>query len=432
MLSKIKIGNFKSIEKLELELAPLTIFVGPNASGKSNVLEILAFLKQSLNSEPTFKGNLVDLGDLREVVYKRDEDRWTSIGLVIGLSSSESMDLSAIVKDMPEITKTLPGGPSFQINNLEYEISFRKSPNNYREFKHSISASGLTLLKVGLIEEDGSWHRKTLYPRDLSKIEPENVLNVVLRNDIFRLGNRGDTLALSKAVANAIGKRVEKLYYISALRGDIPRTSPTGGEPTWVGARGEYITQLLSIISGSREFEDKKKKIIEWAGKFELLNISAGWIGDNQLRSYFKDPKLNTILNPASSGQGSRQILPIIVQLFYSDPESVILIEEPEMSLHLESQLNLPKMFSDAIKEEKQVIITTHSEHLILALKPLIVNGELKPEDVAIWHFEKTAEGTKAEKLNLTEQGIIKGWIPSYVKAEGEIIKEWFDTLPED
>ena len=44
MLSKIKIGNFKSIEKLELELAPLTIFVGPNSSGKSNVLESIAIL----------------------------------------------------------------------------------------------------------------------------------------------------------------------------------------------------------------------------------------------------------------------------------------------------------------------------------------------------------------------------------------------------
>jgi len=88
-------------------------------------------------------------------------------------------------------------------------------------------------------------------------------------------------------------------------------------------------------------------------------------------------------------------------------------------------------MFSDAIKDGKQVIVTTHSEHLILALKPLIVNGELKPEDVAIWHFEKTSKGTKAEKLNLTDKGIVEGWIPSYLKAEKEIIEEWISTLPE-
>lgn len=53
------------------------------------------------------------------------------------------------------------------------------------------------------------------------------------------------------------------------------------------------------------------------------------------------------------------------------------MIEEPEISLHIEAQLELPPI----------------SEHLILALKPLIVNGELKPEDVAIWHFEKKIKG---------------------------------------
>jgi len=47
VLSKIKIRNFKSIEDLELKLAPLTIFVGPNASGKSNVLENIAILAQT-------------------------------------------------------------------------------------------------------------------------------------------------------------------------------------------------------------------------------------------------------------------------------------------------------------------------------------------------------------------------------------------------
>ena len=159
--------------------------------------------------------------------------------------------------------------------------------------------------------------------------------------------------------------------------------------------------------------------------------IKAGYWGRNILSSDYMDPELRTHLNMALASQGSRQILTIITQLFWSKPGSVIMIEEPEIRLHIESQLELPKMFSDAVNEGKQVIVTTHSEHLILALKPLIVNGELKPEDVAIWHFKKTEEGTKAEKLNLTDKGIIEGWIPSYVEAEGEIIKEWFNTLLE-
>ena len=55
MLSKVKIGNFKSIENLELTLAPLTILVGPNSSGKSNVLESIAILAQT----PKLRGSIV-------------------------------------------------------------------------------------------------------------------------------------------------------------------------------------------------------------------------------------------------------------------------------------------------------------------------------------------------------------------------------------
>jgi len=49
MLTKIAIENFKSIGgRIEIELKPLTIFVGPNASGKSSILEALPLLVQSI------------------------------------------------------------------------------------------------------------------------------------------------------------------------------------------------------------------------------------------------------------------------------------------------------------------------------------------------------------------------------------------------
>jgi len=66
-----------------------------------------------------------------------------------------------------------------------------------------------------------------------------------------------------------------------------------------------------------------------------------------------------------------------------------------------------------------------------MALKPLIAEGELKPDDVVIWNFEKTDKGTKAKRLKLTGEGIVEGWIPSYVEAEREILERWFSTLPE-
>ncbi|MCD6456265.1 MAG: AAA family ATPase [Methanophagales archaeon] len=233
----------------------------------------------------------------------------------------------------------------------------------------------------------------------------------------------------AQKIVKKVETAVRDVYFISAIRGEVKPFVETGvGEPE-LGTHGERIIEILSMIFGRAEYKNIAGKIIEWASKFGMKELKAGYWGRNILSFDYMDPELRTHLNMALASQGSRQILTIITQLFWSKPGSVIMIEEPEISLHIESQLELPKMFSDTVNEGKQVIVTTHSEHLILALKPLIVNGELKPEDVAIWHFKKTEEGTKAEKLNLTDKGIIEGWIPSYVEAEGEIIKEWFNTL---
>ena len=50
VIKKVVIKNFKCIKELELELAPLTILVGPNSSGKSSILEALALMAQCAKS----------------------------------------------------------------------------------------------------------------------------------------------------------------------------------------------------------------------------------------------------------------------------------------------------------------------------------------------------------------------------------------------
>ena len=47
-ISKIRARNFKSMEDLELDLSPLTVLVGPNASGKSNIADIPKFFSDAV------------------------------------------------------------------------------------------------------------------------------------------------------------------------------------------------------------------------------------------------------------------------------------------------------------------------------------------------------------------------------------------------
>ena len=314
------------------------------------------------------------------------------------------------------------------------------------EVRQAVFENEKKLVEVGYLNVgENSWRREFLYPEEFTQIiqltaNTEYILDPTCFGYSLKpvqiTDQKRQQLEKSALRAQEIVKKFEKalkgIYFISAIRGEVRSMSEILESEPSLGTHGEGLIEILSLLFRRPEFEKKAGKIVEWASKFGMTELKAGWWGRKYLSSDYIDPEFQTRLNLTLASQGSRQILTVIAQLFWSDPGSVIMIEEPEMSLHIESQLELPKMFAEAIREDKQVIVTTHSEHLILALKPLIASGELKPEDVAIWHFEKTTEGTKAERLKLTDKGIVEGWIPSYVKAEGAIIKEWFDTLPED
>jgi len=431
MLSKVKIGNFKSIEELELQLAPLTIFVGPNSSGKSNVLESIAILAQTTRLRGSIVRSLLGSLEYGELIQYPST------------SDFPLFDFIAHKKDWSKFITFEIHTKDVEYHDIGYMYAFMPKDE---EIRQAVFANEKKLVEVGYLKAgESSWRQEFLYPEKFKRFlqstgHTENILDSTVFRYAFKQSPDTDQeeeqIKKISFEAQEIVKKIDTttrdIYFISAIRGEVRPAVEIGVGGEELGTHGEGIIEILSLILRRPQYEKISGKIIEWASKFGMEEIKAGWWGKKFLSSDYIDPELRTRLNMALASQGSRQILTIITQLFWSKPGSVIMIEEPEISLHIEAQLELPVMFSDAIKEGKQVIVTTHSEHLILALKPLIVNGELKPEDVAIWHFEKTDEGTKAEKLNLTDKGIVEGWIPSYVKAEGEIIKEWFKTLPED
>lgn len=66
MLEKLVIQNFKSVDRLEIDLSSLNVFVGPNSSGKSTILQGLLFLAQNVEEPVGLNGEFVKLGDLEE------------------------------------------------------------------------------------------------------------------------------------------------------------------------------------------------------------------------------------------------------------------------------------------------------------------------------------------------------------------------------
>lgn len=411
MITKLRIENFKSIgEDLPtLDLKPLTIFAGPNSSGKSNILESIAILAQSTrlgrNIVRSLEGSLgygefirypdsSDFSLFDFISHKKDLNR--RITIEIHIEDKERQDIGYVYSYVPK------GQETYQAVFVGGEL---------------------------LVGYD-----------DMNILDPTYFMPSSLRRAIIGLELDDEHISQARKIVETmemIEAVLEDVYFISALRGEVKPTVEIGGaaepEPR-LGIHGEGLIEILSLVFRRPEHEKISEKITEWAEKFGISKIKAGWWGKNFLSSDYVDPDLNTRLNMALASHGSKQILTIITQLFWSKPGSIIMIEEPEISLHPEAQILMQQMFAEAIKEGKQIILTTHSSFLLLALSKVVKSDSISPDEIAIYHTGKGEGGTTVnppEPLEINEDGYITGWIPSYVRVEDQLFKEWAESTEE-
>ena len=418
MITKLALKNFKSISEsgIEIDLKPLTVLMGPNASGKSSILEAIGIFAQSIGNPLTSKGDLVVYRDFTDVIHKRETNRWLTIEIYV--------------------------------NDFGYRYSYKKLNDEARQ-SVKIGDEEIARVTNEFFEGKGQQPRFE-YPQELAfescVYNPTYLLTEMVfkvdrpdRRGLLPMSSRAQELQefsslLDKAqeITTIIRSALEdKVFFISSTRGIVPEEIATGDIPDNVGKQGENLIQLLAHIFGTLEYKDTAEKIAKWAGRFGINELHAGWHGANELISEYRDPSFGVVLNLSSASQGSRQILSVITQLFWSRPGDIIMIEEPEISLHPGSQVLLTELFAEAIAEGKQIIVTTHSEFLPLALRRPIKSGLLTLDDIALYHIKKEEEGTIAEKLDLTEDGYVRGWIPSFAEIEEDLLEEWIETVPE-
>ena len=128
------------------------------------------------------------------------------------------------------------------------------------------------------------------------------------------------------------------------------------------------------------------------------------------------DLKRDITVNPAGVGIGISQLIPVIIAIF-SGENHLTAIEQPELHIHPAMQLNLADVFISAVNlnPQKQFLIETHSEHLILRMQTRIretmanlapnLDLLLKPEQVSIYYVKTEEAQSVFTKLDLDEEG---------------------------
>jgi predicted ATPase len=122
-------------------------------------------------------------------------------------------------------------------------------------------------------------------------------------------------------------------------------------------------------------------------------------------------------------GQGMNQALPLVVRANVADrPDSIIVLEQPELHLHPAAHGDLAELFAKSAKENNQTfIIETHSENIILRLRKLIVENDFgftKDDLIIYWIEDAELKGKELREITVDEEGVLSDW-PEGVFNEG-------------
>ena len=259
----------------------------------------------------------------------------------------------------------------------------------------------------------------------ISKMYKENMscsVDVLRFLPIFGLSGSdsvlGGTTGSNKSVmiaGGALQKILEKLFPMGPFRKSPERLYTfSGTTPQHVGYQGDLLPDFLLRHPERVAETNKWLKQLDIGYKLEVKEVkSVDAYSSDLFEVRLMDIRRREPVSVAwkDVGYGVSQILPFVVQSLVSG-EQIISIEQPEVHVHPRLQADLGDLLAEAIqKHQKQFIIETHSEHLILRLQRLVRKKEIAPEDVSVIYVSRRPEGAKAERLHLDEDGdFIDDW----------------------
>jgi predicted ATPase len=431
MLTKLRIRNFKCFEDTgEIEIRPLTLLVGPNSSGKSSIMQFLLALRQTVESpdiQVAFAPNgiWVSLGSYPDFIFRHQWQR----------------ELEAML----EFTEHLPAPvrSSGQPNKLRLKVRWR----------YNKKTTQIRLEESELVYNDGAFsqlvvrklrgYEAILKSTSGGEKEGRHEVSLVHFHDFaVRIGEGKKRTKLSQKVPSRlvagllswqlgllpagqiVTLELRQLFYLGPLR-EFPQRSYviSGQAPSDVGVRGERSAEILWFASRTKKQRQQMlENINRWVKEFGIAKeVRLQRLGkSNQYQVLFVDAATDLPVNIADVGFGASQLLPIIVQGFYAPPGSVMLIEQPEIHLHPKAQATLGDLLMEVVKAgDRQIIVETHSEHLLARIQRRIAEQKFSHEQVAIYYFEPTPNGTKIHRLELDEYGQLVEPIPEGFFEEG-------------
>ncbi len=195
-------------------------------------------------------------------------------------------------------------------------------------------------------------------------------------------------------------------------------------EKNLIGFSGEFTAHYLaqnrhkSILENLRHKDSKTTQLLEnvslWLSEIsENIEVKAKVYEELQsvdLKYAYTYGKTTTQdYTPLNVGFGITYVLPIITSILKAKEGDLIIIENPETHLHPKAQSKIAQLCSKASANGIQIILETHSDHILNGIRVATKYCILEPEQSKIYYFRKNRDEleTKIEQINIDKNGAI-------------------------
>ena len=360
MISSLNIKNFKIHNDTSLQLRPLTVLTGMNGAGKSSVLQAMLLLRQSymthaLETGLNLRGDLYDLGTAEDVEckgYTGDDDK---------------------VSFCMEFTDSAP---------LCFAFSLPKGRELEETLLRNAQPLNIPIAKL----QDYSLFNNAFQYMSAFRSGPQKSYSI-------------DTYTVE--VLRQISKNMGQCEYAVNFLYRFKRNK-VGEISLCINDTGAEVVD----ISLQRQVEQWMKRISPYT------RISISKEGDS-LRLNYKFERIGNAttdeIKSMNTGFGVTYVLPLLVGTLSAKKGSLLMIENPEAHLHPGGQAALMELLCKAAAEGIQIVLETHSDHIINGALVAVKKGMLNKDDLAICFFERdeTSHTAICHQLEILDDGRI-------------------------
>ncbi len=444
--TRLALERFKIVDHAELRLAPITILIGGNNAGKSTVLQALTLLAQSVGQyQLQTSGRYLDLGATQAALLNRSSRVGEGWSLEVTWEDTRASDDAVAPAGPVEISFVCRSGiadPTFATEGrVRFEaprgraVSVRawESAVGPRLEVDAVRLSTPTASLPDVSEAVGPAGLRSALP--LGRLPTPTSLPIVASS--ITASDMSDTESLmlhAQAVSapyldNGIARALSEYRYVGPDRHFTRSAYQLSEQLPEVPSRQDDLANALAYDRDVRRAVDQRCREMFGFGvsadfaqgpRVDLVAISKGGevyslnhMGSGFGQVVWMAVYLELQLKAARERDGGPAVAPLVG------------IEEAELHVHPAAQPRIAKMLASYAEQGVRQILTTQSEHLLIALLQLVTTGELDAQDLAVYHLDNGA----AERLEVDGRGRLSGGLRGFFEANEDELLAHLEAL---